>query len=149
MYINCLKIDDLSAVIYLSPEMSSYDIFRLELHRFGDDDIIAADKTFTPATKEFMKKYDKKEELKIKILAEEDEFGGSDLVVNTTLFPANSTVNMAFFKSHDLKHCKFYLVIRGYRTTGEKTRFGEDIYDKGTDLSEKSVVFTSWENKTK
>lgn len=149
MYINCLKIDDLSVIMYFSADMRSYDIFKLELHRFGDDDILAAEKVFTPTSKEFQKKYAKLDELKVKILAEEDEFNGSDLIVNTLVFPANSTVNMAFCKSHDLKHCKFYLIVRGYRDTGEKTQFGETVYDKGSDLSAKSVVFTSWENKTK
>ncbi|MCW3085126.1 MAG: hypothetical protein JWP12_2492 [Bacteroidetes bacterium] len=150
MYINCLKIDDLTTIIYLTEQMNDYDIFKLELHRFGKDtDIVAAFRTFVPSSKEFQKKYAVKNGIRLRILAEEDEFGGSDLEVNTKIFPANSTTNMAFCKSHDLKQCSFYLVIKGYKKTGAKTQFGEDVYDNGTVLSPKSVVFTSWESKTK
>jgi hypothetical protein len=53
-----------------------------------------------------------------------------------------------FCKSHDLKHCRFYIIVKGYKKTGEKTQFNEDVFDKGTDLSLKSVVFKSWEDKT-
>jgi hypothetical protein len=132
----------------ITDEMKSYDMFKLELHRFGDDiDIVAASKTFIPSSKEYQKKYANKESFKLNILAEESEFSSSDLEPNTLLFPANSTVNMVFCKSHDLKHCSFYLIVRGYKKTGEKTEFGEDLFDKGIDLTSKSVVFKSWEDK--
>lgn len=148
MYINCLRINDLTAIMPLSPEMSDFDMLKFELHRFGTDvDIIAADKTFIPSSKEYQKKYANKSAARLKILTEETDLEGSDLIPNTKLFPANSTVNMVFCKSHDLKHCSFYVILRGYKKTGEKTQFDEDVYDNGTDLSTKSVVFTSWEDK--
>jgi hypothetical protein len=148
MYINCLTINDLGVIMPVTEEMKKYDIFKLELHRFGDDsDILAASKTFIPGSKNF-KKYINKESVKLNVLAEESDFGGSDLEPNTIIFPANSTVNSAFCKSHDLKYCSFYLIVRGYKKTGEKTQFGEDIIDSGIDLSSKSVVFKSWQDKT-
>lgn len=150
MYINCLTINDLGVIMPVNGQMKSYDAFKLELHRFGDDtNIVAASKTFDPKSREFQKKYESKESLQLKVLAEEDNFSGSDLEPNTTIFPANSTVNMVFCKSHDLKNCSFYLIVRGYNKTGEKTRFDEDIFDKGKDLTLKSVVFKSWVDKRK
>lgn len=149
-YINCLKINDLSCSFYLTNEMKSYDEVKLELHRFGEGiDILAATKTFLPSTKEFQKKFAKVDSAQFKILAEENDFSGSDFQPNTLIFPVNSTTNMAFCKSHDLKNCSWYVVVRGYKKTGEKTQFNEDVFDKGTDLSAKSVVFKSWESKTK
>lgn len=150
MFINCLTIKDLAVVMPLKAQMKTYDLFKLELHRFGEEtDIIAAYKTFDPKSKEFLKKHDVKETLKLKILAEENNFNGSDLETNTTIFPAYSTTNSVFCQSHDTKNCSFYLIIKGYKKTGEKTRFDEDVYDKGTDLSAKSVVFKSWIDRTK
>jgi hypothetical protein len=149
MFINCLTINDLGVILPITEQMKSYDIFKVELHRFGhDENIVAAAKTFDPKSREFQKKYSKREPVKLKILAEENDFGGSDLIPNTTIFPAYSTVNSVFCKSHDLKHCSFYLIVRGYNKTGEKTQFDEDIFDIGTDLSERSVVFKSWEDRT-
>lgn len=149
LYINCLTINDLGVMVSFTEEMNDYDLLKLELHRFGDDtDIVAADKTFIPSSKDFQKKQAGKNDLKFKILTEENELEGSDLTVNTTLFPANSTVNMAFCKSHDLKHCSWYVILRGYKKTGEKTQFGEDMFDTGKDVSAKSVVFKSWRDKT-
>jgi hypothetical protein len=145
MYINCLTIKDLCVLISFTTDMNNYDQVKLELHRFGDDtDIVAADKTFVPSSKEFQKKYANKTSQKFKILTEENELEGSDLIANTKIFPANSTVNMIFCKSHDLKHCSFYVIMRGYKKTGEKTQFNEEIMDKGADLSGRSVVFKSW-----
>jgi hypothetical protein len=149
MYINCLTINDLGVLMPITGQMKSYDIFKLELHRFGDDiDIIAASKTFDPNSKLFKKKFASKDALKIKILVEETDFEGSDLEPNTLIFPVNSTVNSIFCKSRDLKYCSFYLIVRGYKRTGEKTQFGEDIFDNGVDLSSKSTIFKSWEDKT-
>jgi hypothetical protein len=150
MFINCLTINELTTTVPLTEKMKSYDVFKIELHRFGEtEDIIAASKIVDPKSKEFQKKYANKNLLKLKVLAEEDDFGGSDLEPNTTIFPANSTVNMVFCKSHDLKNCSFYLIVKGYTKTGEKNRFGEDIFDNGADLTSKSVVFKSWEDRTK
>jgi hypothetical protein len=150
MYINCLTINDLGLIMPVTEEMKTYDIFKIELHRFGSDgDIITASRTVDPKSKEFTKKFESNESVRIKILAEENNFGGSDLQPNTTIFPANSTVNSVFCRSHDLKNCSFYLIVRGYNKTGEKTQFGEDVFDNGTDLSPKSVVFKSWQDKTK
>jgi hypothetical protein len=150
MYINCLKIQDLTVIMPMADDMKNYDMMKLELHRFGtEEDIIAAYKTFIPSSKEYAKKYANKPSAKFKILTEENELEGSELEPNTLLFPKNSTTNMVFCKSHDLKHCSFYIIMRGYKKTGEKTQFGEDIFDKGTDLSARSVVFKSWEDKRK
>jgi hypothetical protein len=150
MYINCLTINDLSCNVSFREEMNSYDQLKLELHRFGDTtDIIGAEKIFIPTSKEFQKKYMNKSDVKFRILAEEDEFSGSDLEANTHHFVKNSTVNMVFCKSHDLKQCSWYVILRGYKKTGEKTRFDEDVMDKGKDLSGKSVWFRSWEDKRK
>lgn len=148
MYINCLKIDDLIAIMPLNAEMNNYDMLKFELHRFGTDiDIIVADKTIFPSSREYQKKYANKSAMRLKILIEETDLEGSDLIPNTKVFPADYTTNMAFCKSHDLKHCSFYMIVRGYKKTGEKTQFDEDVFDNGTDLSAKSVVFTSWEDK--
>ena len=150
VYINCLKIKELTTIIYLNQGMQAYDKIVVELHRFGTDvDIIAATKVFQPSSKEFQKKYAKLDSLNLKILAEETQFSRSDFDANTLYFPANSTPNALFCKSHDLKHCSFYIIIRGYKKSGEKSQFNEELYDEGTNLSLKSVVFTSWENKTK
>jgi hypothetical protein len=149
MFINCLTIKDLNVIFPITPQMKSYDLFKMELHRFGkDSDILAASKNFDPKSKEFQKKYESKSFSKLKVLIEETDFSKSDLEPNTAIFPASSTVNSVFCKSHDLKHCSFYLIIRGYNKTGEKTQFGEDIYDNGTDLSDRSVTFKSWEDRT-
>jgi hypothetical protein len=150
MYINCLKINDLSVMVSFTEDMNSYDQLKLELHRFGEStDILAAYKTFVPSSKEFQKKYAGRSSLKFRILTEETELDGSDMDVNTLLFPKNSTVNMIFCKSHDLKQCSWYVILRGYKKTGEKTQFNEEVMDKGTDLGGKSVVFRSWEDKRK
>lgn len=148
-YINCLTVNDLGAVFYLNAEMQTYDQLHIELHRFGEaTNIIASTMILEPSSKEFQKKYAKQDSIKVAILAEETSFGGSDLTTNTGIFPANSTTNMAFCKSHDLKNCSWYIILRGYKKTGEKTQFNEDVFDKGTDLSQKSVVFKSWQDKT-
>ena len=149
MYVNCLKIKDLTAFVFMNEAMQSYDKIVIELHRFGTDaDIIAASKTINPSSKEFLKKYMKQDSVKINVLAEETQFSRSDLDANTTLFPASSTPNSVFCKSHDLKQCNFYIIVKGYKKTGEKTQFNEDVFDKGIDLSLKSAVFKSWEDKT-
>ena len=150
MYINCLKINDLSVITSIPDNAADYDQLKLELHRFGESaDILAAYKTFIPSSNEFQKKYAGKSQVKFRILTEETELDGSDMDVNTLLFPKNSTVNMAFCKSHDLKQCSWYVILRGYKKTGEKTQFDEDVMDKGTDLGGKSVMFKSWEDKRK
>jgi hypothetical protein len=150
LYINCLTIKQLNVTMPITDQMKDYDAFKLELHRFGSDiDIVAASKTFVPANKEFQRKYDSKKFVTLKMLAEESDFGGSDLEPNTIIFPAGSTINTVFCKSHDLKHCNFYLIVRGYKKTGEKNQFSEDVFDNGVDLSERSVVFKSWEDRTK
>lgn len=149
LFVNCRKISDLSIIMSVTEQMKGYDIFKLELHRFGTDiDILAASKTFDTKSKEFLKKQATKESLRLKVLEKEGEFSGSDLEPNTTIFSVNSTVNTVFCDSHDLQHCSFYFIVRGYNKTGEKTQFNEDVFDKGTDLTAKSVVFKSWIDRT-
>jgi hypothetical protein len=149
MYVNCRKIQDLSVIMPITDQMKQYDIFKIELHRFGKDiDIIAASRAFDPKSKEFIKKQSKLPSIKLKVLEAEGEFSGSDLNPNTMLFAGHNSVNSVFCDSHDLKQCSFYLVVRGYNKIGEKTQFGEDIFDKGADLTAKSVVFKSWLDRT-
>ena len=149
LFVNCRKISDLSIIVPITEEMKGYDMFKVELHRFGpDEDIIAAFKLYDPNTKEFKKKIAPKESVKLMVLEKEGQFTGSDLETNTTIFPATSRTNQVFCDSHDLKKCSFYFIVRGYKKTGEKTQFNEDVFDKGTDLSSKSVVFKSWIDRT-
>lgn len=149
LFVNCKKINDLSVIMPITEEMKSFDKVMLELHRFGDTvDIIAASKTFDPKSKSFLKKEATKPSMKYMILEKEGQFTGSDLITNSKYFPANSTTNSIFCTSHDLKQCSFYLIVKGYNKTGEKTQFDEDIYDKGKALTPKSVVFKSWIDRT-
>lgn len=149
LFINCRKISDLSVIMPITEEMKSYDMVKLELHRFGDTvDIIAASRIFEPKSKSFLKKEATKPSMKYMILEKEGQFTGSDLETNTKYFPANSTTNSIFCTSHDIKQCSFYLIVKGYNKTGEKTQFDEDVYDKGKPLTPKSVVFKSWIDRT-
>ena len=148
-FVNCRKINDLSIIMPITEEMKRYDIFKVELHRFGpDEDIIVAFKIFDPSSKEFKKKIAPKESVKLMVLEKEGQFTGSDLETNTTIFSATSRTNQVFCDSHDLKKCSFYFIVRGYNKTGEKTQFNEDVFDKGVSLSSKSVVFKSWIDRT-
>lgn len=149
--VNCRKIKDLGVIAYFNNQFSSYDIVKIEFHRFGEygnGDTIVASKTFIPGSKEFKKKYAEKESVKLKLLTPEGLYNTSDFEVNTLIFPVNSFVNDVVCSYHDKKHCQFYLIEKGYNKTGEKNNFGEELYDKGTDISAKSIAFKNWEDKT-
>lgn len=149
MFVNCRKISDMSVIMPITEQMKSYDMIKLEFHRFGDTtDIIAADRIFEPKSKSFLKKEGTKPSIKLMVLEKEGQFTGSDLEANTKYFPASSTTNSIFCNSHDLKQCSFYLIVKGYNKTGEKTQFNEDVFDKGTALTPKSVVIKSWIDRT-
>lgn len=149
VYVNCRKVSDMSVVVYLNKEMQGIDLIKIELHRFGkDENIIAGSKIFIPSSKEFIKKYADKDSVKLKILTKEDDFNGSDFEVNTTVYPRNIYLNNAFCDFHDLKHCSFYIVTMAYTKTGEKNEFGEELYTSGKEISERSVIFKNWEDKT-
>jgi hypothetical protein len=140
----------MTVVMYLNKQMQAYDLFKLELHRFGtDENIVEAFVNFIPANKEFKKKLADKDSVKLKLLTKENEFNSSDFEVNTLIFPRDLFVNNVFCDMHDLKHCTFYLVTMGYKKTGEKNDFGEELYSAGTEISERSIVFKNWEDKTK
>ena len=141
MFVNCRKISDMSVIMPITEQMKTYDMIKLEFHRFGDTtDIVAASRIFEPKSKSFLKKEGTKSSIKLMMLEKEGQFSGSDLEANTKYFPARSTTNSIFCTSHDLKQCSFYLIVKGYNKTGEKTQFNEAIFDKGTALSTKSVV---------
>ena len=147
--INCRKIKNMGVVMYLNERLNTYDVFKIELHRFGNDEnIIAASKNFIPGSAEFKKKYVGKDSLKLNLLSPEGNFSGSDFEVNTLIFPSNSVVNDVICTYHDKKHCNFYLVVKGYNKTGEKNNFGEDLFNEGIEISARSNVFKNWENKT-
>ena len=149
MFVNCRKISDMSVIMPITEQMKSYDMIKLELHRFGDTiDIVAADRIFEPKSKSFLKKEGTKPSIKLMVLEKEGQFTGSDLEANTKYFPASSTTNSIFCNSHDLKQCSFYLIVKGYNKTGEKTQFNEDVFDNGTALTPKSVVIKSWIDRT-
>ncbi len=149
MFVNCRKISDMSVIMPITKQMKTYDMIKLEFHRFGDTtDIVAASRIFEPKSKSFLKKEGTKSSIKLMVLEKEGQFTGSDLQANTKYFPASSTTNSIFCTSHDLKQCSFYLIVKGYNKTGEKTQFNEAIFDKGTALSTKSVVIKSWIDRT-
>lgn len=149
MFVNCRKISDMSVIMPITEQMKGYDMIKLEFHRFGDTtDIIAAERIFEPKSKSFLKKEGTKTSIKLMVLEKEGQFTGSDLEANTKYFPSSSTTNSIFCNSHDLKQCSFYLIVKGYNKTGEKTQFNEDVFDKGTALTPKSVVIKSWIDRT-
>ncbi len=147
--INCRKINDLGVIIHLDEQMKKQEILQLELHRYGNkEDVLIAYKSFTSASKEFQKKYTESDSLKLKLLIPEDQFNTSDFQINTLLFKTSYVVNDLVCSLKDKTHCNFYIVVKGYNKTGEKNNFGEDIYDDGKELSQRSITFKNWENKT-
>ncbi len=149
--INCRKVYDMGFILYFNDKMKNADMFRVELHRFGEDkDDMVASKTFIPGNKEYKKKYAGKESVKLKLLAEEDDFGGSDLEVNILMYPIKTHVNDIFCDFYKFpKLTNFYLVVKSFTKTGEKTQFGEDAYLPGVEISPRSVTFKNWDSKTK
>src|ERR1035437_3125760 len=130
--------------------MKKQDIFQIELHRYGNnEDELVAFKLFNPNSKEFQKKYAKIDSLKLKLLTPEDQFTTSDFQINSLLFKTSTIVNDVVCTFKDKQHCNFYLVVKGYNKTGKKNKFVEDEYDNGKELSQRSITFKNWENKTK
>lgn len=147
--INCRKIDDLGVIMYFDEEMKKYDIFQVELHRFGGkEDALVAFKLFTPASKEFQKMYAQLDSVKLKLLTQEDEFNRSDFELNSLIFKTKYDLPNLICDMKNKQHFDFYLVVKGYHRTGKKNKFGVDEYDKGIELSQKSSTFKNWENKT-
>ncbi len=150
LVVNCRKIPEMGVEIYLNDEMKKQDLLQVELHRFGDDeDVMFAYKKFLPNTKEFQKKYSKKETVRLKFLTIEDGYSTSDFTPDINFFKDNYYLNEIVCSFKDKVHCSFYLVIKSYTKTGEKNKFGDDLYDKGVESSARSTIFKNWEDKTK
>jgi hypothetical protein len=149
LVLNCRKMTDFGVRIFLSESLKKYDIVKLELHRFGsntmDDDMIAY-KEFKPPEKEYQKKYASKNELNLFLfIPENDGYFTSDFELNTLLFKPSNYINDVFCTYKIKENNSYYLVVKGYKNMGRVNKFGEIIYDKGKELSPRSIVFKNRE----
>ncbi|MGQ0828086.1 MAG: hypothetical protein ACT4ON_06815 [Bacteroidota bacterium] len=146
--INCRKIDNMGVVVHLNQDMQKYDNFQVEMHRFGTDgDVMVAYRPFIPEEKEFQKKYAALDSLKLSMINPMDT-DNSDFITNTLKFKMSQfIIEHVVCTIHELQHCNFYVVIKGYKKTGKTNKFGEEEYDNGVELSERSIVFRNWEKK--
>jgi hypothetical protein len=144
LVLNCRKMKDFGVRVFLNEKIAQYEMFRVELHRFGaesDDDLMAY-KKFIPAEKEFKKKYTSKTELNLFLfIPENDGYFTSDFELNTLLFRKDNYVNDVFCTFKEKENNSYYLVMKGYMKTGRKNKFDEDIWDKGKEISPRSIVF--------
>jgi hypothetical protein len=146
--INCRKIKNMGVVVYLNKEIQKYDNFQVELHRFGTDgDVMVAYRNFTPSSKEFQKKFAAMDSLKLDMI-NPMETDNSDFITNTLKFKMNKfIIENVVCTMHELQHCNFYVVIKGYFKTGKTSQFGEEMFDDGLEVSERSITFRNWEKK--
>lgn len=146
--INCRKIDNMGVVVYTNAEMQSYDNFQVELHRFGTDgDVMVAYRSFDPDSPEYLKKFAEKDSLKLDMINPMDT-DNSDFATNTLKFKMNKyIIEHVVCIIHELQHCNFYMVVKGYNKTGKTNKFGEEEFDDGVELSERSITFRNWEKK--
>ncbi len=143
--INCRKIKDMGVIVYFTEQMTKYDVFKVEVHRTGEnEDALVAFKNFIPNSKEFQKKYIGKESVKLKLFDPTDTFT-SDFETNSLLFTPDTPIDNVICIIHELKHCNFYIIVKGYNKTGEKNRFGEEAYTEGKEESPKSIIFRNFE----
>ncbi|MBA3705628.1 MAG: hypothetical protein H0W84_06920 [Bacteroidetes bacterium] len=147
--INCRKIENMGVVVYLSQEMkTAYDYFQVELHRTGTDgDVMVAYRHFNPEDKEFKKKFADKDSLRLQMINPSDT-DNSDFLTNTLKFKAQTyIIEHIVCMIHELEHVNFYMVVKGYKTTGKTDKFGVEVFDDGKEISERSISFRNWEKK--
>jgi hypothetical protein len=149
MFVNCRKVDEVGTIVYITKTMEQYDIFKVEFHRYGPkDDALLGYKTFVPGSKEYLKKYEGKDSVKLKLLTKETQTSSSDFELNTAAFPPKDYIIDIYCNYHEKDHCNFYVVIKGYKRTG-KNSFGDDLFDNGVELTPRSVSFRNWDFTTK
>jgi len=142
--LNCNKDIDINIVAFFNDAMAGYDKFRIELHRYDAKvDQVAAFKDFIPSSDDYKNKYAGKDSVRLRVIFPETSKAGSDFEINTQVIKGLKAVSdiFCYFKSHYYNN--FYFVIKGYKDTGNKNRFGEIEYAI-SDLSDKSVVFKNW-----
>ena len=145
--INCRKIKDMGVEVTITEGMKKYDVFKVEVHRTGEnEDAIVAFKSFIPSSKEFQKKYGTKESVRLNLINPTDTYT-SDFETNSLLFTPGTPIDNVICTIHELQHCNFYVIVKGYNKTGEKNKFGEDVYTEGKEESPKSIAFRNWERK--
>jgi hypothetical protein len=146
---------DLGVVVRFSKSMKKYDKLSVKLYQaYAEKPKVIANDDFYPERKDFQLKYDSQDSLKLYFIDPTKPQSGysNDEVLRVDNVNAHLCKWGVFPGDND-----FYFTVIGYIKTGEHATYAEDgsrarmvnDYDRGTELTEQSIHFKSFERQAK